>query len=245
MIIPIGTNTNTNDKLCPDLGMEWHDSFTILGFHIDSKLRNLDLNFKLVKERIKNIISLWRQYNLSLRGRSTIAKVKLVSQLTYISTVLDPNHTLLDEIQELINNFVMGHKAQNKHWISKDLLYTSTCKGGFGIIQLHNFTKAIKCSWVKRYCINKLDDHWADKLDSFFNITPDTRHTITKFGPERFNPIINEHIPGLSSIFAAYKTLKQHFPTGPETLDNSWLCQPLFYNLNFTRKMPNSSKTTG
>ena len=156
--------------------MEWHDSFTILGFHIDSKLRNLDLNFKLVKERIKNIISLWRQYNLSLRGRITIAKVKLVSQLTYISTVLDPNHTLLDEIQELINNFVMGHKAQNKHWISKDLLYTSTCQGGFGIIQLHNFTKAIKCSWVKRYCIDKLDDHWADKLDSFFNITPDKIH---------------------------------------------------------------------
>ena len=138
----------------------------------------------------------------------------------------------------------MGHKAQNKHWISKDLLYTSTCKGGLGIIQLHNFTKAIKCSWVKRYCIDKLDDHWADKLDSFFNITPDTRYTITKFGPERFNPIINEHIPGLSSIFATYKTLRKHFPTGPETLDNSWLCQPLFYNLNFTRKMPNSFKTT-
>ena len=244
VIIPIGTNTDTNDKLCPDLGMEWHDSFTILGFHIDSKLRNLDKNFKLVKERIKNIISLWRQYNLSLRGRITIAKVKLVSQLTYISTVLDPNQTLLDEIQELINNFVMGHKAQNKHWISKDLLYTPTSKGGFGIIQLHNFTRAIKCSWVKRYCIDKLDDHWADKLDLFFNTTPDTRYTITHYGPERFNPIINEHIPGLSSIFSAYKTLKQHFPTGPETLDNSWLCQPLFYNTNFTRKLPNSSKTT-
>ena len=46
------------------------------------------------------------------------------------------------------------------------------------------------------------------------------------------------------SIFSAYKTLKQHFPTGPETLDNSWLCQPLFYNNNFTRKLPNSTKTT-
>ena len=244
VVIPIGTNTDIYDQLCPDLGMKWHDSFTLLGFYVDSKLRNLEQNFKLIKDKIKNIISTWKPYNLSLRGRITIAKVKLISQITYISTVLDIPHTILDEIQELINNFVMGIKSENKHWISKELLYTPTCKGGFGVIRVHDFTKAIKCSWIKRYCIDKLDDHWADILDTFFNLTPDTRHTINKFGPERFNPIIKANIPGLSSIFSSYKTLKQNFPTVPETLDNSWLCQPLFYNLNFTRKLPNSSKTT-
>ena len=108
VVIPIGTNTNINDKLCPDLGMQWNDSFTILGFHVDSKLQKLDINFQLVKNKIKNIISTWKPYNLSLRGRITIAKVKLVSQITHIATVLDINYTFLDEIQELINNFVMG-----------------------------------------------------------------------------------------------------------------------------------------
>ena len=244
VVIPIGTNTDINDQLCPDLGMEWNDSFTLLGFQIDSKLKNLSVNFKLVKEKIKSIISKWKPYNLSLRGRITIAKVKLVSQLTYISTVLETNTTMLDEIQEIINNFVMGIRSENKHWISKDLLYTPTSKGGFGIINLHDFTKAIKCSWVKRYCIDKLDDHWADKLDSFFNLTPDTRHNITKYGPERFNSLIkNKQFPALNSIFAAYKELKQNFPTAPESFDNSWLCQPLFYNQNFTRKLPLSNKT--
>ena len=213
VVIPIGTNTDINDQLCPDLGMEWNDSFTLLGFQIDSKLKNLSVNFKLVKEKIKSIISKWKPYNLSLRGRITIAKVKLVSQLTYISTVLETNTTMLDEIQEIINNFVMGIKSENKHWISKDLLYTPTSKGGFGLIHLHDFTKAIKCSWVKRYCIDKLDDHWADKLDSFFNLTPETRHNITKYGPERFNSLINnKQFPALNSIFAAYKELKQNFP---------------------------------
>ena len=147
-------------------------------------------------------------------------------------------------MQELINNYVMGIKAENRHWISKDLLYTPTCKGGLGLIRLHDFTTAIKCSWVKRYCIDKLDDHWADKLDTLLHLTPHTRNIITKYGPERFNYIINLKIPALSGIFSAYKTLKKNFPTFPETLDNSWLCQPLFYNLNFTMKMPGSSKTT-
>ena len=84
----------------------------------------------------------------------------------------------------------MGIRPGGKHWISKDTLYTPTTKGGLGIIRLEDFTKAIKCSWVKRYCIDKLDDHWADKLDTFFNVTHNTRHNVLKFGPERFNKLI-------------------------------------------------------
>ena len=144
----------------------------------------------------------------------------------------------------MINAFVMGIKPGGKHWISKDLLYTPTSKGGLGLIRLEDFISAIKCSWVKRFCIDKLDDHWADLLDGFFNTVPDTRHTILQFGPERFNKLISLKIPGLSSIFSAFKTIKKQFPTDPSTLDNSWLLQPLFYNTNFTRKMPNSKKET-
>ena len=91
----------------------------------------------------------------------------------------------------------MGIRSENRHWISKELLYTPTCRGGFGIIRVHDFIKAIKCSWIKRYCVDKLNDHWADILDTFFNLTPDTRHTINKFCPERFNSIIHKKIPGL------------------------------------------------
>ena len=126
----------------------------------------------------------------------------------------------------------MGIKPGGKHWISKELLYTPISKGGLALIRLEDFINAIKCSWVKRFFIDKLDDHWADLLDRFFNTLPDTRHTILHYGPERFNKLISLKIPGLSSIFSAFKTLKKQYPS---TLDNSWLLQPLFYNTNFTR----------
>ena len=156
--------------------------------------------------------------------------------------MLEIDQKILNEIQDMINAFVMGIRPGGRHWISKDTLYTPTTKGGLGIIRLEDFTKAIKCSWVKRYCIDKLDDHWADKLDKFFNVTHNTRHNVLKFGPERFNKLIAKKMPGLSSIFSSFKTLKQQFPTCPSTLDNSWLCQPVFYNKNFTRKAPNTKK---
>ena len=44
-VIPIGTNTNINDKLCHELDMVWEENFTILGFEIDNKLCKLDKNY--------------------------------------------------------------------------------------------------------------------------------------------------------------------------------------------------------
>ena len=132
----------------------------------------------------------------------------------------------------------MGIESNNKYWISKDVIYTHTSKGGFGIIRLESFVKAIKVSWIKRYSIDKIDDNWADMIDTFFHLTPDNRHTIHNFGPERFNKIIKAEIPIISSLFSAYKTFKYNFPTDPSTMDNSWLNQCAFYNQNITRKQP-------
>ena len=44
--------TDKHNILCPDLGMEWDDTFTILGFTLDSKLKNLDINFIKIKDKI-------------------------------------------------------------------------------------------------------------------------------------------------------------------------------------------------
>ena len=62
----------------------------------------------------------------------------------------------------------MGIESHNKHWIDKDIIYTNTSKGGLGMIRLESFMKAIKVSWIKRYCIDKIDDNWADIIDTFF-----------------------------------------------------------------------------
>ena len=241
-VIPIGEQSDKRDQICKDLKMVWDDTFTILGFHIDNKLEKLDTNFEKVTEKIKALIRKWKPYHLSLRGRITIAKTKLISQIIYISTVLTPKAATMIEIQTLINNFVMGIESGNKHWINKDIIYTHTAKGGFGMIRLESFILAIKVSWIKRYSIDKIDDNWADMIDTFFQITPDTRHTIHDFGPERFNKIIKAEIPVISSLFTAYKTFKHHFPSDPSTMDNSWLNQCIFYNMNLTRKQPNSQK---
>ena len=110
------------------------------------------------------------------------------------------------------------------------------------MIDIQEFVTSIKCSWVKRYTLGRLDDHWADMLDLNFNLTIDTRHTLLEYGPEHFNIIIKLNLPGISSLFSSYKKLKFLFPSDPSSMDNTWLTQPVFFNYNFTRTVPNSKK---
>ena len=99
----------------------------------------------------------------------------MVSQLTYIITVLTPNEKNLEEIQNHINNFIQDIPLTKKNWINSHQLYTRPKNGGMGMIKLDDFIQAIKVSWIRRYCINKIEDHWADIIDTKLDLTPDTR----------------------------------------------------------------------
>ena len=45
-VIPIGGNYDTSDKLCPELSLKWESEFTLLGFQIDSRLNNFEVNYQ-------------------------------------------------------------------------------------------------------------------------------------------------------------------------------------------------------
>ena len=113
-----------------------------------------------------------------------------------------------------------------------------------GMIKLDDFIQAIKVSWIRRYCVELTDDHWADIIDQKLKLLKDTRQEILKYGPERFNNIIKAKIPIISSLFQSYKLFKSNFPNTIESNDNSWVCQPVFYNMNFTRKQPRKKQPT-
>ena len=130
------------------LVMEWSSNFTILGFEIDNKLKNLGKNYFRVFDKIKGIIKSWTPYKLSLKGRLTIAKTLLVSQPTYISTVLTPNEKKLEEIQNHKNNFVQDIPLTKKNWINSHQVYTPPKNGGMGMIKLDDFIQGIKVSWI-------------------------------------------------------------------------------------------------
>ena len=71
---PFGVNTNHKDTFCNDLGVVWTNSFTLLGFSLKNTLTKLNINFTNIKEKIEGMIRIWKPYNLSPKGRVTIAQ---------------------------------------------------------------------------------------------------------------------------------------------------------------------------
>ena len=87
-------------------------------------MTKIDSNFNNVKETIDGIIRTWCPYNLSIRGWVTIAKTKMVSQLTYVATVLDIPDDIVKEIQGQIDDYVLGIKPGGRKWMNHQTLYS-------------------------------------------------------------------------------------------------------------------------
>merc|ERR1711895_24960 len=86
-------------------------------------------------------------------------------------------------------------------------------------------------SWIRRYALDKIKDHWCDILDSLCGIDDiSDRKKILNWGSEFFvNPIKKCH-PGISDFLTSLRTLNKNWVTPKEIKDNRWLYQPLFYN---------------
>ena len=126
-----------------------------------------------------------------MQGRITIANTQLLSQYTYYCAALDTlANGQIEKIELLIYNFIqhniepderittagtMRTKRQKK-WISDEIMFTPKDRGGLGCIRIRDFITSMKVAWIRRYTIDKYDDHWADLLDQLLGVERKNRH---------------------------------------------------------------------
>ena len=103
-------------------------------------------------------------------------------------------------------------------------------QGGLGCIKIRDFLTSIKVSWIRRYSIEKYDDHWADLLDQLLDIEKKDRHKILTWGNRSFNTAITKGRIVLSEMLKCLSSFILTFPSTVETNDNTWLNQPIFNN---------------
>ena len=89
-VIPYGKFFNPGQIICPDLDINWVDKFKLLGFDIDNKLQQLNINFEKALAKAQNIISNWKARKLPINGRIIISKSLVVSQFNYVASNLTP-----------------------------------------------------------------------------------------------------------------------------------------------------------
>lgn len=184
----------------------------------------------------------WSKYSLNIRGKITVAKSILIPQYTYIASVLDPPDDEYNHINNLIRNFINNGSVDNdKIWLKSEILFTPTSQGGLGMFDAETFFNSLKISWVKRFCIDLIDDNWCDIVDKELNTNKLNRSNLAKWGSEKFSAIINLNLPCISSFFKQWVKFKNLFHKRDPTTHNHLINSPLFYNPLFKSKSKKSS----
>ena len=87
-IIRIGTRLDDLTPMTNKVSFKYDTRFKILGFDIDNKLAELEKNFLKKEKKINKLAYWWGKLNLSTIGNLIVSKTYLVSQLSYLFSVL-------------------------------------------------------------------------------------------------------------------------------------------------------------
>jgi hypothetical protein len=192
------------DGAVPDpeegLGFKIVDKVHILGFDITKNFIDLSENFDKVIEKITSLANFWNRYRLSLPGRIKVAKTLMLSQISYIGSLIQPTPQQLELIQTIINNFVKGNLR-----IAKNNIVTSLEKGGIGMIDVQEFLIGLQCSWFKR-CYNSTIDSWRTDLNVL------TQGNVLTANPDRIDEGPHPVLNSLSKSFWEFKKYFYRYP---------------------------------
>ena len=108
-------------------------------------MTKLNYNSKLFE--IKQIIKKWMRRIVTPLGRIAILKSLLISKLSYLLLTLpNPCKSFLNELNILFK-FVWNQKPDR---IKRTTMYIPIKEGGLGMIDIFNYVKALKITWIKR-----------------------------------------------------------------------------------------------
>ena len=149
-IMPIGKKNINTKTIVEKYNLKWtQDPIKILGIEIHpEKYRRQDHNFRKKVEKIKGLLRVWQQRDLTLYGKCIVIKSLASSQLVYLFTTLDrPEEQLFAEIEKILFKFVWNNKSEK---LKRNILKLPIDKGGINMVDIRLQDKALKLSWINR-----------------------------------------------------------------------------------------------
>lgn len=165
-IFPLGPLLNSKPNFLHNYGFSWTVSpVTALGITFDHCKDNLfRLNYPPKLSRLKNVLNLWSQRDLSPIGKITLVKSFGLSQLVYLFQILpNPPQNFVKELESYIFNFIWSGKPDK---VKRRTLIAPISEGGLKATHVSSFINSLKCSWANRY-LNDTKGSWKDFFDFY------------------------------------------------------------------------------
>ncbi len=121
-----------------------------LGIHVGKNMKELsNINFGTTIGKMKSVLNMWKQRDLTLLGKISIVKSLALSKLVYVTTVLGPPPTnVVNDIEKTLFDFVWNGKRDK---IKRATIIGDYNQGGLRMPSYKLLQKSLKLSWIKRY----------------------------------------------------------------------------------------------
>ena len=110
-------------------------------------------------------LNIWRTSDLSLYGRSVLAKAVGVSQLIYAATILTVPEPVIQKTQAQRFAFLWRNK---KDKIKRQIIYQPISDGGLNFMKFRIMVKSLRLSWICRL-LHDTNANWKAIPNYFFN----------------------------------------------------------------------------
>ena len=109
--------------------------------------KNIEEYFLSRIKKMKTKLNLWLSRDLTLYGKSLLAKTLGVSQLVYAASLLSVPNAVIKIVQTQLFSFLWKNK---KDKIKRAVIYQPLAEGGLNFINFSTMMKFLRLAWIRR-----------------------------------------------------------------------------------------------
>jgi len=135
---------------------------TYLSYNED---KNNEENFFIKIRKMKTKLNLLLTRDLTLYGRTLLAKTIGISQLNYTASMLSVPETEIKNTQTLLFNFLWKNKNDK---VNRDVIYQPLSEGGLNFPNFRIMVQSLRLAWLRRL-LSDTNDTWKVIPNYYFN----------------------------------------------------------------------------
>jgi len=158
---------------------------------------------------MKTKLNLWFSRDLTLYGKSLLAKTLGVSQLVYAASLLSVPNAVIKIVQTQLFSFLWKNK---KDKIKRAVIYQPLVEGGRKVIHFATMVKPLRLAWISRL-LGECVDSWKDILNFYFSDFGGLQFLLKcNYDTESINTCLLDFYRELLQYFQEFKNKTNMFP---------------------------------
>lgn len=191
-----------------------------------------NMNWRRKINKIRNLLNIWKQRYLTLRGRAIVIQTLFLSRIWYILNVQPLPEWAANELKKLCREFLWANKPPQ---IKESTIIGKEAEGGLNIPDIQNKCYAFRLKWLRKYFDTSRDTIWKHTMSYFLSKYKNMGLTFEVFSILFEKSSLNTLPPIYQELLKAWDTVNEGERELSYKLPNIYH-QPLFSNPHIVKE---------